>query len=116
MTDHLLIDGRLVPGNGPSFDVIDPASGQIHTTLSASDKAQLATATAAAAAAQPGWQARSQPDRTKMLHAIADAIEANRKTLATALTHETGRPLTRNHLYVDMARDIFHQYAELARA
>jgi len=116
VTDHLLIDGRLVPGNGPSFDVIDPASGRIHTTLSASDEAQLATATAAAAAAQPGWQARSQPDRSKMLHAIADAIEASRKTLATALTHETGRPLTRNHLYVDMARDIFHQYAELARA
>jgi acyl-CoA reductase-like NAD-dependent aldehyde dehydrogenase len=50
------------------------------------------------------------------MHAIAEAIEANRDRLAVALTHETGRPLTRNHIYVDMARDIFRQYAELARA
>ena len=87
VTDHLLIDGRLVSGNGPSFDVIYPANGQVHTTLSASDEAQLASATAAAAAAQPGWQARSQPDRSKMIHAVADAIEAEREMLATALTH-----------------------------
>ncbi|HSK07068.1 MAG TPA: aldehyde dehydrogenase family protein, partial [Acidimicrobiia bacterium] len=39
-----------------------------------------------------------------------------RGDLAAALTRETGRPLTRNHLYVDMARDLFRQYAELARA
>ena len=48
--------------------------------------------------------------------AVADASVANRGALAAALTHETGRPLTRTHLYIDMARDLFRQYAELARA
>ncbi|MGH8870491.1 MAG: aldehyde dehydrogenase family protein [Acidimicrobiia bacterium] len=116
MTDHLLIDGRLVPGAGLHFDVIDPATGKVHTTLAASDEAQLVSATSAAANAQPVWQAMSQPERSRRLHAVAEAIEANRGALAAALTHETGRPLTRNHLYVDMARDLFRQYAELARA
>lgn len=115
MTNHLLIDGRLVPGAGADFEVVDPATGQAHVTLSAADEAQLASATSAAARAQPGWEAMAQPERSHRLRAIAEAIEANREALASALTHETGRPLTRNHLYVDMARDLFRQYAELAR-
>jgi betaine-aldehyde dehydrogenase len=114
--DHLLIGGNLVPGAGPHFDVIDPATGENHATLAGADEAQLAAATTAAARAQPGWEKLAQPDRSRMLHAVADAIEANRGALAAALTHETGRPLTRNHLYIDMARDLFDQYAELARA
>jgi betaine-aldehyde dehydrogenase len=116
VTDHLLIDGRLVTGAGPPFDVIDPATGERHTTLSAADAAQLTAATTAAARAQTDWQAMAQPERSRRLHAVAESIEANREALANALTHETGRPLTRNHLYVDMARDLFRQYAELARA
>jgi betaine-aldehyde dehydrogenase len=114
--DHLLIDGRLVTGAGSSFDVIDPATGQRHATLSAADEVQLTAATTAAARAQTDWQALAQPERSRRLLAVAESIEANREYLAIALTHETGRPLTRNHLYVDMARDLFRQYAELARA
>ncbi|HVR79078.1 MAG TPA: aldehyde dehydrogenase family protein [Acidimicrobiia bacterium] len=115
MTDHLLINGRLIQGEGSRFDVIDPASGEVHGTLTAADAAQLESATTSAAAAQPGWQALAQPERSRRMRAIAESIEANRDRLADALTHETGRPLARNHLYVDMARDIFRQYAELAR-
>jgi betaine-aldehyde dehydrogenase len=116
VTDHLLVDGRLLPGEGEPFDVVDPATGRVHATLYAADEAQLAAATAAAARAQPGWQAMSQPERSRILRHVSEGIEANRDALASALTHETGRPLSRNHLYVDMARDLFRQYAELARS
>jgi betaine-aldehyde dehydrogenase len=115
VTDHLLIDGGLVAGQGPTFQVVDPASGRVHAELAASDEGQLTAATAAAARAQHGWQALAQPERSRLLRAVADGIESKRDALASALTHETGRPLTRNHLYVDMARDLFRQYAELAR-
>ena len=115
MTGHLLIDGRLISGAGPELDVIDPATGKVHVELTGSDEAQLTAATDAAARAQLGWESLAQPERSRMLHAVAEAIESERDALATALTHETGRPLTRNHLYVDMARDLFRQYAELAR-
>ncbi len=116
MTDHLLIDGRLVSGAGDGFSVVDPAKGEVHTTLTAASGDQVIEATTAAASAQPTWHALSQPERSQSLHAVSEAIEANRDRLAEALTYETGRPLTRNHLYVDMARDLFRQYAELARA
>lgn len=115
MTGELLIDGRLVPGAGPGFEVTDPATGQVHVTYAASDELQLAAATTAAANARPGWESLAQPERSEMLRAVAEAIESERDALAVALTHETGRPLIRNHLYVDMARDLFRQYAELAR-
>ncbi len=115
MTGHLLIDGRLVPGRGGQIDVIDPARGEVHVSLVTSDHAQVLEATAAAARAWAGWQGLAQPERSRHLHAVAEGIEAVRDRLAEALTLETGRPLTRNHMYVDMARDLFHQYAELAR-
>lgn len=116
MTGHLLIDGRLVSGHGARFDVIDPSRGERHLSLAAADESQLVEAIGAAARAHPVWRDRSQPERSRHLHAVGDAIESERDRLAEALTIETGRPLTRNHLYVDMARDLFHQYAELSRA
>ncbi len=115
MLDHLLIDGRLVPGTGERFEVIDPARGAPHATLAGADASQLAAATTAAARAQSVWQSMAQPERSRCLHAIAEAIEGKRDRIAEALTYETGRPLSRNHLYVDMARDLFRQYAELSR-
>lgn len=116
MTNHLLIDGRLVAGDGQQIEVLNPATGQVHATLTGSTDSQVRAATAAAASAQPAWQALAQPARSRMLLAVADGIEAARDHLAAALTYETGRPLTRNHLYVDMARDLFRMYAEVSRA
>lgn len=114
--DHLLIDGELVTGEGPELSVIDPASEEIRAGLHASSDDQLRMATAAAKAAQGSWQALAQPQRSEALRRVADGIEAEGERLAEALTHETGRPLTRNRLYVEMAVDLFRMYAELARA
>ena len=114
--DHLLIDGRLVVGEGADFGVTDPSTGRLHASLHASSEDQLRAATDAARRAQPGWQALAQPDRSRALRRVAEGIRDNDERLAEALTRETGRPLTRNRLYVDMAVDLFHMYAELSRA
>lgn len=114
-SDHLLIDGELVVGEGAGFNVVDPATGETHSSLHSASEPQLAAATAAARRAQTGWSALSQPERSRALHDIADRIRAEDDRIATALTHETGRPLTRNRLYVDMAVDLFRMYAELSR-
>lgn len=114
--DHLLIDGSLVTGEGGEFGVVDPADGELHISLHSSSEDQIAAATSAAKRAQPGWAALAQPERSRALRAVAEGIRANEGRLAEALTYETGRPLTRNRLYVDMAVDLFHMYAELSRA
>lgn len=114
--DHLLLDGSLVTGEGAEFGVTDPATGEVHASLHASSEEQLRAATSSARGAQPGWHALAQPERSRALRAVASGIRANEERLAEALTYETGRPLTRNRLYVDMAVDLFHMYAELSRA
>ena len=116
LPDHLLIDGELVTGNGPEFNVLDPANGETFAALRSSSEIQLARATAAARRAQPAWHALAQPERSRALHDVADRIRVEGEQIAEALTHETGRPLTRNRLYVDMAVDLFRMYAELTRA
>lgn len=115
-TDHILIEGDLVTGAGAEFAVIDPATGTTTAQLHASSSDQVARATAAAKRAGAAWRDASAPTRAEALRDVADRIEAEGPRLAEALTHETGRPLTRNRLYVEMAVDLFRMYAELARA
>ncbi|MDH3189634.1 MAG: aldehyde dehydrogenase family protein [Acidimicrobiia bacterium] len=114
--DHLLIDGALVPGEGAEFSMTNPADGETIATLRSSLEGQLERATTAARKAQPSWNALSQGERSRALHAVAGRIRVEGERIAEALTYETGRPLTRNRLYVDMAVDIFRMYAELSRA
>ncbi len=113
--DHLLIDGELVLGDGNEFGVVDPANGETYTSLHAASAGQLSRATAAAKLAQPIWSGLGAPERTRALHDVANRIRADGERIAEALTYETGRPLTRNRLYVDMAVDLFRMYAELSR-
>lgn len=48
---------------------------------------------AAARAAQPSWAALGHAERSKLLHAIADEIDANAQELAVLLSREQGKPL-----------------------
>lgn len=46
-----------------------------------------------ARAAQPAWAALGHAERSRILHAIADDIEANAEDLATLLSREQGKPM-----------------------
>jgi len=111
----LLINGTMVDGEGPSVDVVDPSTGRVHATLLDASGAQVDAAVASAAAAFPDWRDSTQDSRSAALRAIAADLDARRAEIAIALTHETGRPLSRNGLYVDMAAALFRSYGELAR-
>ncbi|MFV0374108.1 aldehyde dehydrogenase family protein [Microbacterium sp.] len=55
--------------------------------------ADLDAAIAAARDAQPAWNALGHAERSRILHAIADDIEANSEELAQLLSREQGKPL-----------------------
>ncbi len=113
--DRLLIAGALRRGDGPPFEIIEPATGGVLGTVAAASLEQVDAAVAAASGAQGAWQAASQPERSAAMRRISTALAARREDIAAALTRETGRPYARNLLYVDMASDLFRQYGELAR-
>jgi betaine-aldehyde dehydrogenase len=111
----LLIDGAFEVGSAEPFVVINPATGTPIESVPTASSDQVDAAVAAAARAQRLWWAASQPERSAALHRVAAEIRNRRDDLAEIVTLETGRPYSRNLLYVDMIADLFRQYAELAR-
>ena len=74
-------------------EIHDPATGELVGRVAEPGVAELDEAVAAARAAQPGWAARGHQERSKLLHAAADAVEANAEALALLLSREQGKPL-----------------------
>lgn len=88
----LLINGELVDG-ASTLEVINPATGKLLTTCARADQAQLEAAVAAAKAAFPAWSMTSLDARRKLLHKLADALEARIPEFAKLLTEEQGKPV-----------------------
>lgn len=91
MTYSLIIDGKAVKTSG-SFDVINPATGDVLAACPHGTVADLDRAVAAAKHAFPGWAAKPDADRQEALGKIADLIEANQAELAALITAEQGKP------------------------
>jgi acyl-CoA reductase-like NAD-dependent aldehyde dehydrogenase len=91
-TYYLSIAGKLVEAQD-SFDVMNPATGQVLAHAPAATVEQLDEAVAAAKAAFKSWSALSYDDRERYLVAYADALQKHRDELAVLLTLEQGKPL-----------------------
>lgn len=88
------IDGDLRPPvSGEYLDNYNPATGQVYSTLPASDSEDVDAAVAAAKKAFPDWAALTPDERSKYLDAIAGQIESRQEELAMAETTDTGKPL-----------------------
>ena len=88
----LSIAGKLV-ATEQSFDVFNPATGEVLARAPAATPAQLDEAVAAARIAFRSWSALSYDDRQDYLNAYADALEEHRDGLARLLVQEQGKPL-----------------------
>ncbi|MFH8251899.1 aldehyde dehydrogenase family protein [Microbacterium sp. B2969] len=77
-------EGRAIP-DAATRETIGYAP--VHTV------ADLNAAIAAARAAQPAWAALGHAERSRILNAIADDIEASAEELAVILSREQGKPL-----------------------
>lgn len=89
---NMIIDGQPV-ATDHHLSVVDPASGQPFATVPAAGNAHVDRAVAAARAAFPAWSRRPEAERQRLLHALADTLEANMPELMELLTRETGKPL-----------------------
>jgi phenylacetaldehyde dehydrogenase len=79
--------------SAPTFDSLDPATGEVLRTLPLGGAAEVGAAVAAARAAQPAWAALDPTKRTRLLLAVADRIEAHAAELAELESRDVGKPI-----------------------
>jgi aminomuconate-semialdehyde/2-hydroxymuconate-6-semialdehyde dehydrogenase len=118
---HHLIGGERVPATaGTTFETRDPHDDSLVARVARGD-AEDATRTVGAArqAFDEGpWPRMSTAERRRLLHALADLIEAHADELALLETRDCGKPLreSRGHDMPRAARNFrfFADYADLA--
>ena len=86
--------GEWVNGeDGATFDVTNPARGDVIAKVADLSRAQTARAIAAAEAAQKAWAAKTAKERANILRRWYDLMMENADDLGTILTAEQGKPL-----------------------
>jgi aminomuconate-semialdehyde/2-hydroxymuconate-6-semialdehyde dehydrogenase len=82
------------PRAGRYLDLIEPATGRIHSHAPASDASDIAAAVHAAKSAFPAWSNTPAQDRSRLLLRLADLIDANLDRLARAESIDSGKPIS----------------------
>ena len=109
----LFINGEVVEAaSGELRDVVEPATGEILGRASMAGEADVDRAVEAARAALDGPWGRTPPtERSRLLHALADAIAANRKELAELESRNVGKAISSVKAEVAGATENFRYYA-----
>ena len=92
MQTNMLIGGKLVAGEGAAVPVLDPATGKQVAVVNEASDAQIEAAVAAAGEAFDSFGQTTPAERSAMLLAIADAIEAHTDELAELESLDCGKP------------------------
>jgi succinate-semialdehyde dehydrogenase/glutarate-semialdehyde dehydrogenase len=101
--------------NGNTFQVNDPATGEVLANVASLGAKETERAIALAQAAQQKWQAVSAKDRAKVLRAWYDLIMANLEDLALLMTREQGKPLAEARGEIRYAASFIEWFAEEAK-
>jgi aldehyde dehydrogenase (NAD+)/betaine-aldehyde dehydrogenase len=112
--DYLLfIDGESAePSDGEVRELVEPATGNPLAKAAVAGPGDVDRAVEAARAALEGPWAKTPPnERSRLLHALADAIVANRKELAELETRNVGKAVSSTKPEVIVAAESFRYMA-----
>ncbi|MGA8095242.1 MAG: gamma-aminobutyraldehyde dehydrogenase [Steroidobacteraceae bacterium] len=116
MQTQMLIDGRLLTGQGPQEDILDPATGARITAVPEATPEQVNAAVSAAERAFAGWAATVPKDRATALLRIADSLESDAADYSLLESQNTGKPLTAMLSdEIPAIADVFRFYAGACR-
>ncbi|MEO9685636.1 MAG: NAD-dependent succinate-semialdehyde dehydrogenase [Tateyamaria sp.] len=87
------VDGEWVDGDDGTFDVTNPARGDVIAQVADLSRAQVAKAIAAAEKAQKEWATWTGKERAAVMRKWFDLMMANQDDLGIILTAEQGKPL-----------------------
>ena len=91
---HLYLNGKWLEGSEGTFEVKNPATGEILATVQKGGEKETKEAIQAANKAFEGWSQTSPAERAKLMNKMADLVENDSERLAKIMTMEQGKPLS----------------------
>jgi succinate-semialdehyde dehydrogenase/glutarate-semialdehyde dehydrogenase len=98
--------------NGTSFQVTNPATGEVLAQVPDMGAAETRRAIEAAKAAWPGWRHKTAKERANLLRKWHDLMMANLDDLARLMTAEQGKPLAESKGEIGYAASFIEWFAE----
>src|SRR5882757_2253786 len=87
----LFIDGAWGPGSAGSFEVLNPSTGEVITSVPRAGLDDLDRALAAATKAGPGWAATAPRERAEVLRRTFELMIARKEEIAYLMSLEMGK-------------------------
>lgn len=111
----LFIDGAFVAAEtGATFDVTDPATGEVIRTIADASPADGIRALDAAVAAQSAWAATPPRARGEILRRAFELVTARAEEFALLMTLEMGKPLAESRGEVAYGAEFLRWFSEEA--
>ncbi|WP_220266704.1 NAD-dependent succinate-semialdehyde dehydrogenase [Enterobacter sp. Colony194] len=98
-----------------TFDVLNPATGEVIAKVAKAGKKETQAAIAAASKAFPAWREKTAKERSTLLYRWFELINENKSWLARLMTLEQGKPLKEAEGEVDYAASFIQWFAEEAK-
>ena len=113
---HHFINGEFLP-SANTFDDVDPRTGEVIANVAEGGRAEVEAAVAAARAALSGpWGKLTIPQRSDMLHAVADGIAKRFDDFLAAEIADTGKPRAlASHLDIPRGAANFKIFADVVK-
>ncbi len=109
---ELFIDGEFRPARGgATFDVVNPATGQVLCEVADAEPADGRLALDAAVAAQPSFAATPALERHGMLMRAFELLMERQEELGLLMTLEMGKPLAEAKGEIAYAAEFFRHFA-----
>ncbi|MDZ7842443.1 MAG: NAD-dependent succinate-semialdehyde dehydrogenase [Gammaproteobacteria bacterium] len=116
LRDACYIDGQWTGADkGGTFDVLNPANGEVVTRVPDCGADETRRAIDAANAAWGDWRARTAKERAGILKQWFDLIMAHQEDLAQIMTAEQGKPLAEARGEIAYAASFVEWFAEEAK-
>jgi 1-pyrroline dehydrogenase len=101
--------------DGGTDSIVDPATGTEIATAPSSGAPDVDAAVSAARAAFEAWSNRTPRQRSEILHAVADAIEADMAELSRLECRNVGKPVSIVGFEMDLTLDNWRFFASACR-
>lgn len=98
-----------------TFDVLDPATGDVVAKVSKSGKAETEAAVKAASDTFPAWRKTTAKERSEILHRWYELMLENKQFLGELMVAEQGKPLKEALGEVDYAASYLQWFSEEAK-